>query len=157
MSRGRWAFLRGAQVSVGVPVSVSLRAAAHIPLSLQGICHRPGGGLAAPDPLQNRGPSGGLGSCAAHLRGQVSTWWEEQLQHHLPCPPTTAGLAGAPRGAAWGLGPLPGPVSQCHGRQSTVALEVSTTEAFTFPTAHQAPDCDMPSIQPCSPYCGIPG
>lgn len=65
MSRGRWAFLHVAQVSVSVTDGRVLQLT--FLLSLQGICHQPGGGLAAPDPLQNRGPSGGLRSRAAHL------------------------------------------------------------------------------------------
>lgn len=73
-------------------------------LSLQGICHQPGGGLTAPDPLQNRGPSGGLRSRAAHLRGEVSAWWGEQLPHLLPCLPHHSG---ASRRSLWGPGPGP--------------------------------------------------
>lgn len=102
MSRGRWAFLhmhRYQSVSLeGVSCIISL-------LSLQGICHQPGGGLPAPDPLQNRGPSGGLRSRAAHLRGEVSAWWGEQLPHLLPCLPHHSG---ASRSSPWGhLGQVP--------------------------------------------------
>lgn len=105
MSRGRWAFLHVAQVSVSVSDGHELQLISL--LSLQGICHQPGGGLAAPDPLQNCGPTGGLRSRAAHLRGEVSAWWEEQLLHHLPCPPHHSGAAWAR--SPLGLGPLPGP------------------------------------------------
>lgn len=52
-----------------------------------------------------------------------------------PACPATLGLAGAPCGAAWarsplGLGPLPGPGPHRCGRQSTVALGVSTTVSY---------------------------
>lgn len=136
-------------------------------LSLQGICHQPGGGLAAPDPLQNRGPSGGLRSCAAHLRGEVSAWWEKQPPHHLPCLPRHTG---AGRSSLWGcLGQVPsgtGAPPRARSPQMWQAEHSGTGGEYhsVILQRRSLPPqlielliaCDMPSIHPYSPYSGVP-